>query len=411
MNPPWWVDPATSLAYRVLMGIRTVRACLSCALGVTLLAVAPASGAEVAVAPAAEPVPAPTVLQAQSDVKRVGPSDRVTVTGRLLTEADRLPVADEQVLLQYQRIGRTGWQDGETANTGLEGRAEWTVRLTNSTRFRVMHLESAAAGASLSPVRKVQVKPVLSVSLRREWVRPGGVVKLQGRARPGFGGERVMLQRLVNGRWATVSRVQQGGQGRFLFRIEGMDRYGPQRYRVALDARYRHLSATSKRITLTTVRVVTYRIETRGNVSGALKSFQNRTAEIYSDLRGWSRSHIHFSQVTNGGAFSLVLSQAELVPSFAPICSSYYSCRVGRYVVINADRWRRGTPYLKSSGATLRQYRALVVNHETGHWLGLGHSGCGGSGMRAPVMMQQSKGLFGCTPNAWPLPGEVARTR
>lgn len=387
--------------------MRTVGLLLSFALGLTLLTVAPASGIEVT----GEPAATPTVLQAQTDVKRVGPNGRVTVTGRLLTEVDQLPVADEQVLLQYQRIGHTGWRDGEMATTGQGGRAEWLVRLTNSTRFRVVHPESATAGASVSPVRKVQVKPVVSASLRRDWVRPSGVVKLKGRVRPAYGGERVTLQRRIDGRWASVARVQQGGQGRYVFRIGGMDSYGPQKYRVALDSRDHHLGATSKRKTLTTVRLVTYHIETRGNVSGALKSFKRRTAEIYADRRGWSRSYIHFARVKSGGAFSLVLSQAELVPSFAPICSSYYSCRVGRYVVINEDRWRRGTPYFKSSGGTLRQYRAMVVNHETGHWLGLGHATCGGSGKRAPVMMQQSKGLYGCTPNAWPLPGEVSRAR
>ena len=382
-------------------------AILSLVLGLTSLVVVPASGVEVT----AEPAATPTVLQALTDVKRVGPNGRVTVTGRLLTEADRLPVTDEQVLLQYQRIGRTGWWDGETATTGQGGRAEWSVRLTNSTRFRVVHGESLAAGASVSPVRAVNVKPIVSVSLPRDWVRPDGMARLKGRVRPTYSGERVALQRRVSGRWATLSRVQQDAQGRFVFPLRGMSTYGPQRYRVALDARDHHLPATSKRVTLTTVRVVTYRIETRGNVSGALKSFKNRSAEIYADRRGWSRSYIHFSRVKSGGAFSLVLSQAELVPSFASICSSYFSCRVGRYVVINEDRWRRGTPYFKASGGTLRQYRAMVVNHETGHWLGLGHASCGGAGKRAPVMMQQSKGFYGCTPNAWPLPGEVARTR
>ncbi|HEX5017257.1 MAG TPA: DUF3152 domain-containing protein, partial [Actinomycetes bacterium] len=63
----------------------------------------------------------------------------------------------------------------------------------------------------------------------------------------------------------------------------------------------------------------------------------------------------------------------------------------------------------KSAGGNLRQYRAMVVNHETGHWFGLGHASCGGSGKLAPVMMQQSKGLEGCRPNPWPLPGEIAR--
>ena len=54
---------------------------------------------------------------------------------------------------------------------------------------------------------------------------------------------------------------------------------------------------------------------------------------------------------------------------------------------------------------SLRDYRHLVVNHETGHWLGHGHRGCAGSGP-APVMMQQSTGTGGCTFNPWPLPSE-----
>ena len=78
-------------------------------------------------------------------------------------------------------------------------------------------------------------------------------------------------------------------------------------------------------------------------------------------------------------------------------------------MIINEDRWRRGTPYFKKSGGTLREYRAMVVNHETGHWFGLGHASCGGAGQLAPVMMQQSKGLYGCKPNPWPLRGEIAR--
>jgi hypothetical protein len=49
----------------------------------------------------------------------------------------------------------------------------------------------------------------------------------------------------------------------------------------------------------------------------------------------------------------------------------------------------------------------MVVNHETGHWLGHGHLGCGGAGRLAPVMMQQSKGLDGCKHNPWPLASEL----
>ncbi len=387
------------------MGIRTAVVLLSFALGITLLAAGQASAVDRAGAPTATP----TELQLTTDSHRVGPNGQVTLTARLIVQVSSEPVAGADVLFQYQRIGRTGWRDGDTIATGKRGRAEWTVGLTSSTRFRAVHRDSATTTASTGPVRKVYVKPVVSASLPRDWVRPAGSVKLTGRVQPAYSGERVTLQRRIGGRWGSVAKVQQGGQGRFVFRIGGMDAYGPQTYRVALEERDHHLAATSKRRTLTTVRLVTYNIETRGKVGGALDSFKRRAAEIYADRRGWSRSYIHFSRVKSGGAFSLVLSAARYLPTFDSICSSYFSCRAGRYVVINEDRWRAGTPYFKKSGGTLRQYRAMVVNHETGHWLGLGHATCGGSGQRAPVMQQQSKGLNGCSVNPWPLGWEIRK--
>jgi len=327
----------------------------------------------------------------------------------LLTEPGGLPVAGEPVELQSQRVGRSGWRNEAAGTTGLGGRVEWVVQPLASTRFRAVHPETPAAGRSISAPREIYVKPEVSAMLKRNWVRPDGAVKLTGQVRPAYEGERVSLQRRVDGRWRTVSRAQQGGQGRFAFQVGGGASFGPRTFRVALEGRDAHLGATTAPMTVTTVRLVTYRIETRGNVRGLLDSFKKRTAEIYADPRGWSRAYVHFKRVRTGGAFSLVLSQAKYVPSFAPICDRYWSCRVGRYVVINENRWRYGTPYFKRVGGTMAEYRAMVTNHETGHWFGLGHATCGGNGQAAPVMMQQSKGLYGCEPNAWPLKWEIAR--
>lgn len=153
---------------------------------------------------------------------------------------------------------------------------------------------------------------------------------------------------------------------------------------------------------------VTYSVETRGTITASLAEFKSQANATLNDGRGWSRLGVKFVEVASGGDFSLVLSEASHVPSFAPgSCSSTYSCRVGRYVIINQDRWMNATPSWNNGGGSLRDYRHMVVNHETGHWLGHGHSSCGGAGQPAPLMQQQSINLQGCTFNAWPLAGEL----
>ncbi|WP_193608343.1 DUF3152 domain-containing protein [Nocardioides lijunqiniae] len=154
-------------------------------------------------------------------------------------------------------------------------------------------------------------------------------------------------------------------------------------------------------------RTVTYHVETRGRITTSLKDFRRLAQETYDDPRGWRAKGVRFVRVARGGSFTLVLSEASRVPSFSPICSSEWSCRVGRFVVINQTRWKHASPGWNRAGGALRGYRHMVVNHETGHWLGKGHAGCPGPGRLAPVMMQQSKGLAGCRFNPWPTAGEL----
>jgi hypothetical protein len=149
-------------------------------------------------------------------------------------------------------------------------------------------------------------------------------------------------------------------------------------------------------------RTVTYHVETRGQITTSLKQFRAQAQETYEDPRGWRGAGIQFTPVAHGGSFTLVLAQASLVPSFSSSCSSMWSCRVGRYVIINQDRWKYASPAWNAAHLALRDYRHMVVNHETGHWLGLHHANCPGPGRLAPVMQQQSKGLQGCRFNPFP---------
>jgi uncharacterized protein DUF3152 len=154
-------------------------------------------------------------------------------------------------------------------------------------------------------------------------------------------------------------------------------------------------------------RVVRYHVETRGRITTSVKEFRTLAQETYDDPRGWRGAGIRFVPVTRGGAFTLVLSQASLVPGFSSGCSATWSCRVGRFVIINQDRWKDASPAWNAAHLALRDYRHMVVNHETGHWLGLHHATCPGPGRLAPVMQQQSKGLQGCRFNPFPTGHEL----
>jgi hypothetical protein len=156
-----------------------------------------------------------------------------------------------------------------------------------------------------------------------------------------------------------------------------------------------------------TGRVVTYDVMTRGAITANYAEFKAQANATLNDGRGWARLGVSFQEVASGGDFTLALSEASQMTSFSSGCGSDYSCRAGRYVIINQDRWLGATPSWNNAGGSLREYRHMVVNHETGHWLGHDHASCSGAGQPAQVMQQQSIDLQGCAFNAWPTASEL----
>jgi hypothetical protein len=153
-------------------------------------------------------------------------------------------------------------------------------------------------------------------------------------------------------------------------------------------------------------RTITYEVATRGEVVADVGAFERVAAATLNDQRGWSLGGgIRFEQVTGGGEFTLWLAAPSMMRGFSRACSPSFSCRAGRNVVINDERWRTGT----ATWPAVAEYRHHVINHEVGHWFGLGHARCSTAGAPAPVMQQQSKDLGGCLASAWPTEGERAR--
>lgn len=155
-------------------------------------------------------------------------------------------------------------------------------------------------------------------------------------------------------------------------------------------------------------RVVNYEVQTRGNVTASVDEFRQQANSTLNDPRGWSKLGVLFREVDTGGDFTLWLAEASTMTTFSPEgCDTTYSCRVGRDVIINQDRWLQSSPPWLDAGGTLRDYRHMVVNHEVGHWLGHGHRYCEREGAFTPVMQQSSMDMQGCQPNAWPQSHEL----
>lgn len=159
-------------------------------------------------------------------------------------------------------------------------------------------------------------------------------------------------------------------------------------------------------------REVSYVVATKGSVNSDVREFSDTVSQTLNSPSGWSRLGVRFVQVDAGGEFTIWLSEASQVPSFSPSgCDAIVSCRVGDNVIINETRWQQGADAWNAAGGSLVDYRRMVINHETGHWLGHGHEYCSGAGQAAHVMQQQTLDMQGCTPNPWPLPSELYSTR
>jgi hypothetical protein len=150
-----------------------------------------------------------------------------------------------------------------------------------------------------------------------------------------------------------------------------------------------------------------FMVEVEAGLGEDPKAFAAAVERVLFDQRGWGGGgRLSFQRVSSGPvAFRVTLASPRTTDRLcAPLdTGGIYSCYHAGRSVLNAMRWRDGAAAYPHD---LTSYRTYMVNHEVGHALGHGHRYSCGSGGLAPVMMQQTKSLYGCRQNVWPLAAE-----
>ena len=142
----------------------------------------------------------------------------------------------------------------------------------------------------------------------------------------------------------------------------------------------------------------------------------NKIVDTLNDKRGWRKFGYKFTKIddvpnsqTSAGKrhsnhLRIIISPnatIQLICKFDGLSCADYS---NNTAYLNLENWRHGCPKSKLS---LANYRTYVILHEIGHLLGKGHLLAKNyANKKAPVMIQQTLGIYDCKPNCWPLPFE-----
>lgn len=151
--------------------------------------------------------------------------------------------------------------------------------------------------------------------------------------------------------------------------------------------------------------IITFSVDIEASLGWSERDAEFNIVAILADHRSWVGDGATRFQLIEDGEAAVrirIATPATVDARCRPLrTGGRLSCRNGGTLNINSNRWAGATSSWTSS---IAEYRAYVINHEMGHFLGFGHRSCPSSGQLAPVMQQQTKSLEGCEPNGWPFP-------
>jgi hypothetical protein len=149
--------------------------------------------------------------------------------------------------------------------------------------------------------------------------------------------------------------------------------------------------------------VMKVRIEVEDGIGADGPAFAAFVMKTLNDSRGWGHGGtLTFARTSGPADIRVILASPDASERLCAPAQTRgtMSCGGGDRAVLTMYRWMNGIPDYGDDRTAYRQY---LVNHEVGHVLGHAHAYCD-PGHLAPVMVQQTKGLQGCLPNAWPFP-------
>ena len=155
-------------------------------------------------------------------------------------------------------------------------------------------------------------------------------------------------------------------------------------------------------------RLYHYEVQVQNGIGVTPAAFAAAVDATLGNALGWTDSGTRRFARVSGGTCDFVVELATASTSeqecavYGLQTGGHVSCRGGKEVIINLDRWNTGDPDPAWDGH-LDVYRDLVVDHEVGHFLGYHHMACNAPGDPLPVMATPyNTGLQGCVINGFP---------
>jgi hypothetical protein len=143
----------------------------------------------------------------------------------------------------------SNWFFGGASEVGWTNDVLDELKSVPAGAFQAVDTSSLMVSSSSGEAR-VKAKARLSVRLAPKTILEGGSAKVRGTLQPPHSGERIFLQRLVQGRWRNVKSRALSAEGSFTFRVHPAS-MGTFSYRVRKPADADHLTATSRKLVLT----------------------------------------------------------------------------------------------------------------------------------------------------------------